>query len=193
MKQELKIKSQNVLKNAENEQMLKYGMLEKRAVAAPERGRAKPHLQWWPDVHGCNIKSVCPRECFFLCACWCPRSLWQGFQDGVHLLSHCSQSKLKLVLQRERMEKWAVREGRSERGRQTAQTCRLAVPWCGPGRASGLWCAPARLRCRSPSLLRPMKDKQHLTFHLLPTPFSIRGPEQARIFKNNDSHNMRII
>lgn len=44
----------------------------------------------------------CPHEYVFLCACACPHcvlsSLWQGFQDGIHLLGYCCQRKLKLVL-----------------------------------------------------------------------------------------------
>lgn len=78
--------------------MAKYCMLKTRAVTAPCVAEQILIYSEGPDIHDCFVLFLS------LCACACPpvvlRSLWQGFQDGVHLLSDCCQRKLKLVLKR---------------------------------------------------------------------------------------------
>lgn len=101
-------------------------------------GRAHSYVQWWPDVRWLH-KCVLWRDV--------SASLGQGFQNGVHLLGYCRQRKLELILRREaESQPWIYT--------QTVNVLqRLLIPWCGPGQASGLWCAPAWLQCRSPSPL----------------------------------------
>lgn len=142
-----------------------------RAVIIPKCGRANSYLQWWPDIHHCIVR-VCPYEYLFLyaqvrvvlalssaAAAHCGRAFKMAFTSSataVSANSNWSWSERTGEKERWRMEKWTVREGWKSTLKvlkQCKHTHRLMVPWCGPSRVSGLWCAPVRLRCRSPSLL----------------------------------------
>lgn len=92
------IKFPKRFRNPGDEEMAKYCMLKTRAVTAPCVAEQILIYSEGPDIHDCFVVFLS------LCARACPpvvlSSLWQGFQDGVHLLSDCCQRKLKLVLKR---------------------------------------------------------------------------------------------
>lgn len=110
-----KIKFPKSFKNLEIKQRVKYCMLKTRAVTAPSVAEQilmySDGKTYITELYECVLRRV-----YSFCACACLRcvvgccsSLWQCFQDGIHLLSYCCQRKLKLVLNR-----WSERGGREK-------------------------------------------------------------------------------
>lgn len=111
-----------------------------------------------------------PRSLFTVMAVMMPvstrcGSLWQGFEDGVHLLGDCRQRKLKLVLV-QRGEEVTEHDGQVTNGlalkkQQTDEISAGTVPWCEPSLVSGPGCAQEWRRCRSLSHLETSEDKRY--------------------------------